>query len=238
MIYFYYGTDREKIQKTARATFEALQKKKPDASFMSFDAPNIDENVLQEITASQGLFERKIVARISDVFEDKEKSELILGYLKQMKESENIIVWSEGDLNKAPLEKIKKHAEKVEQFDVTEKKVKQAPTIFALSDALASRDRKTLWQLLVRELRSGTAAEEIHGTLFWQIKSLILAHKTRTAEEAGLNAYVYSKAKQSTKNWSEHDLKRASRELVMMYHESHRGQCDFAISLEKWVLGI
>lgn len=238
MIYFYYGTDREKIQKTSRATFEALQKKKPDASFVSFDAESLDENVLIDITSSQGLFERKVVARITDVLDDKEKAEMVLKYIKEMKETENIIVWSEDEMRKADLEKIKKNAEKVEEFGVKEKVVKKFPSIFKMTDAIGDKDKKTAWTLLVEELQKGTASEELHGTIFWQIKSILIAKKTKTADEAGLNPYVYSKAKSFSKNWEEVELNKAVSDLVDMYHKAHRGEVDFEVGLEKWVLEI
>jgi len=238
MIYFYFGTDREKIQKTARATFEALQKKKPDASFVSFGVENLDENVLQEITASQGLFERKVVAKIADILDDKEKGEMIQKFLKEMKATENIIVWSEGEVNKTPLEKIKKYAEKVEEFGVKQKAEKKFPSIFKMTDAIGDKDKKNAWVLLRAELDNGTADEELHGTIFWQIKSILLAKKTKGADEAGLNPYVYSKAKSFGRNWDEKELNNTISNLIDMYHKAHRGEVNFEVELERWVLSI
>ncbi len=238
MIYFYYGTDREKIQKTTKATFEALQKKKPDASFVSFDGETVTEDLLQEITSSQGLFERKVVAKIADVLENKDKGELILKFLKEMKETDNIIVWSEGDVNKAALDKIKKYAEKVEEFGTKQKAEKNFPRIFKMTDALGERDRKKAWMLFMEEINIGTAAEEIHGTLFWQIKSILITQKTKTPSESGLNPYVYSKAKSFAKKWSEKELYSALEKLVDMYHKAHRGEIDFATELEVFVLKV
>lgn len=238
MIYFYYGSDREKIQKTAKGTFEALQKKKPDASFVTLQSETLDENTLQEITSSQGLFEKKIVARISDIFEDKEKAELVMKSLKDMKGTENIIVWSEGELKKTDLEKIKKHTEKAEEFGVKEKASKSFPTIFKMTDAIAERDKKNAWTLFVEELNNGVAEEELHGTIFWQMKSILLAKKTKSADDAGLNPYVYSKAKSFSRKWEDEELTSSIEKLVRMYHEAHRGKIDFATALEKWVLSI
>jgi DNA polymerase III delta subunit len=238
MIYFYYGTDREKIQKTARATFDALKKKKPDASSVSFDTETFTADLLQEISVSQGLFEKKIVAKLSNILEDKDKAEIILDTLKAMKETENIIVWSEGEVNKAPLEKIKKYAEKVEEFGVKQKAEKKFPSIFKMTDAIGDKDKKTAWGLLVEEMQNGTASEEIHGTIFWQIKSIAIAKKTDTAEESGINPFVYGKAKNFARNWSDEELNGSITELVDMYHRAHRGEVDFEVELERWVLKI
>lgn len=238
MIFFYYGTDTDKIKKTAKATFEALQKKKPDASFVSFNADTLDENLLTEITSSQGLFERKIVVRLTDIFEDKEKGEMVLKMLKEMGETGNIIVWSEKEMKKTDLDKIKKHAEKVEEFGVKEKSQKAFPTIFKMTDAIADRDKKNAWILFTKEIQNGTAEEEIHGTIFWQMKSILIAKKTKGADESGLNPYVFSKAKAFSRKWDDALLHKKIGELVEMYHKAHRGQIDFGVVLEKWVLSI
>ncbi len=238
MIYFFYGTDRETVQHKSRATFDALQKKKPDASFVSFDVENFSFSELEAITGSQGLFEHKIVAKLADILTNKEIADDILKALPAMKASDNIIVWSEGTVLKAPLDKIKKHAERVEEFLVKDKAAKREFNIFALSDALGSRDRKRLWPLLVEALQSGSAPEEIHGTLWWQLKSIAVAAKTRTAEEAGLKPFVYSKAKGFAKYWPEPELAKALTAFTHMYHGAHRGESDFEISLEKFALSI
>jgi DNA polymerase III delta subunit len=238
MIYFFYGTDRAKIQKTARATFDALQKKKPDASFVQFDGDYLTLSDLEMIAGSQGLFEKKIVAKLSDVLENKDIADDVLKMLAKMKESENIIVWSEGEVNKAPLEKIKKNAEKAEEFLAKEIFKQKEFSIFFMADALGERDKKKLWMLFVEAMKRGKVLEEIHGTLFWQLKTILLAKKTKTAGEAGINPFPYGKAKSFAKNWEENDLLKAISSLVDMYHKAHRGELDFEIAMEKFALGI
>jgi len=238
MIYFTFGTDRQTIQKKVRATFDALQKKKPDASFVSFDGESLSLADLEMIAGSQGLFEKKLVAKLSDVLGNKDLADDILKMLPAMKASENIIVWSEDEVNKAPLDKIKKNAEKVEEFLIKEKAAKVKFNIFALSDALGAKDRKKLWVLYIEALRSGSVAEEIHGTLWWQMKSIAVAKKTNSATEAGLNPFTYSKSKSFAKNWSDEELSGTLRSFVDMYHMAHLGQCDFEVSLEKFALSI
>lgn len=238
MIFFFYGTDRERILARARGTFEALQNKKPDATFVLFDADNFSLNELEAITGSQGLFEHKIVAKLSDVLTNKEIADDILKALPAMKESENIIVWSEGTMLKAPLDKIKKYAEKTEEFLLKSQIKKNEFNIFALSDALGAKDRKHLWALLIAALRGGSAPEEIHGTLWWQLKTIMIVRKSKIAEEAGLKPFPYSKAKSFSKNWSDDELSSALTSLVSMYHQAHRGECDLSISLERFALGV
>ncbi len=218
MVYFYFGSDRQAIQKKAGATFQALQKKKPDASFVSFDCDSLTLSDLDALVGSQGLFEHKIVARLADVLTNKDISDNILKMLPAMKASENIIVWSEGELNKAPLEKIKKNAEKVDEINTKVKVAKKEFNVFALSDSLATRDRKKFWALLVEAFCKGNAPEAIHGTLWWKLKTLAMS---------------------SVRNkWSDSELQDAMSLFVDMYHKAHRGESDFEISLEKFALSL
>ena len=238
MIYFYYGGDREKVREKAGGTFEALQKKKPDASFVAFDAESLTLQDLEMIAGSQGLFEKKIVAKLSDVLDNEELTDDILKALPALKASENIIAWSEGKVNKEPLQMIKKYAEKAEEFSIKEGFKQKEFSIFFLADALGEKDKKRFWALLVEAFRRGKVVEEIHGTLFWQLKTILLAKRTKTAEEAGINPFPYSKAKSFAKNWKESELMKAISTLVDMYHKAHRGQLDFEIALEKFALSL
>jgi DNA polymerase III delta subunit len=169
---------------------------------------------------------------------DSEISDEILKRLKDMKESENIVIWSEGELNKAPLEKIKKHAEKIEEFEKKEVFKKKEFSIFFMADALGERDKRKLWLLFVEALRRGKVMEEMHGTLFWQLKTILLAKRTKSASEAGINPYPYGKAKSFAKNWGEEELNRALLNLCEMYHRAHRGEVDFEIAMERFALSI
>ncbi len=218
MIYFYYGSDRQAIQKKSRAAFDNLQQKKPDASFVSFDSDSLTLADLEALVGSQGLFEHKIVAKLADILANKEIADDVLKMLPKMKETENIIVWSESELLKAPLEKIKKNAEKVTLLDAGAKSAKKDFNVFALSDALAARDRKKLWALLVEAFKKGNAPEAIHGTLWWKLKTIAISG--------------------ARNKWPEKDLDDALSAFVDMYHKAHRGESDFEVSLEKFALGV
>lgn len=108
---------------------------------------------------------------------------------------------------------------------------------FSMADALAKRDKKTLWLLLTRAHSSGLAPEEIIGTLFWQLKAIRLTKITKSAAEADMKDFPYNKAKSAAKNFSDSDLARLSDSLVTLYHEGHLGT-DIDLALEKWVLTV
>jgi hypothetical protein len=73
---------------------------------------------------------------------------------------------------------------------------------------------------------------------FWQVKAMLSAVKSKDATDAGLNPYVYTKSKSYAKGYSEEKLKEMSSRLFNMYHQAHRGEVDFAVALERFILEI
>lgn len=73
MIYLFHGTDTQKAREKARNLIDALQKKKPDASYFKQNADTLDEAVIEELTQSQGLFERKFIISLDNICEETEK---------------------------------------------------------------------------------------------------------------------------------------------------------------------
>lgn len=106
---------------------------------------------------------------------------------------------------------------------------------FALADALASKDKKTLWMLLLQAEQEGLTPEEIIGTLFWQLKSLRLAKITKTAADADMKDFTYNKAKRAAAKFTIEDLQTLSERLLTVYHKGHLGS-DINLTLEQWVL--
>ncbi len=100
---------------------------------------------------------------------------------------------------------------------LAEGKKKEPFNVFALANALGRRDRKQLWLLLMRARENNTAAENIAGMLAWKARSMLLSARTPAEREW----------------WA-----TLSRNLVIMYHESHRGAGDLSLLLERLALTI
>lgn len=110
--------------------------------------------------------------------------------------------------------------------------------IFTLTDALGARKKREAWVLYQKALASGLSPEEIFFKLVWQIKTMLVAGKTRNAEEADMNAFPYNKAKSFLKNFKEGELEKLSEALVIGYHEARRGKEDMETFVEKILLGL
>ena len=110
--------------------------------------------------------------------------------------------------------------------------------IFALTDAFGSRKKKDVWVLYQRAILLGVSAEEILFKLFWQLKSMLLAGRTKTAFEADMKAFPYSKSKSFLKNFKPDELSKLSEDLIVGYHQARRGKGDVETLIEKTLLSL
>jgi hypothetical protein len=243
MIYLFYGQDIEQARHKANGVVALLIKKRPDASLFRLDSDSWQEAAFDEYVGGQGLFVQKYIVVLDRLFEKKEIKEYVIERLKALKASENIFVIIENTLDKVTLAKFEKTSEKIQVFgeekEGTGKNKKTAEfNLFAMTDALGSRNQKRLWTLYQQALRHDVVSEELHGVLFWYVKFMLLASTSKDAKESGLNPFVYGKAKSYAKNFTLPELKKISSQLVKMYHQAHRGEVDFNVALEKFFLSI
>lgn len=245
MIYLFFGTDKIKARSQAQKTIEVAKKKHNDVGFFKLTAGNFSADKLDELIASQGLFYSAFIVLADNLGEEKENFEILLKKLKDIKESPNFFVCLEEKLNKKELEKFAKYAEKIEEFAKPFKPLTKKEELalkgekidfFDFANALGEKNKKLLWTLYQDALAEEVPSEEVHGIFFWQVKAMLSALLSKNDEEAGLNPFVYRKARAYAKNYSEEKLKKMSTKLFEMYHLAHRGEIDFAIALEKFIL--
>lgn len=237
MLYFIHGSDYLKVLEKSKNLVDSMLSKKPDASLFRLNSENWSPNSLQELVQGQGLFENKYIVTMSRLLEEKEIADFAVSVLGEISESPNIFIWTEESVDKKTLAKIEKYAEKVQIFEKKTLAQKADFNIFSLGDSLLSRDKKQLWILYQEALRV-FAPEEIHGTLFWQVKSAVLASKAKDADDSGLKPFVYSKSKRAGLKYSPAELDNLSSSLVRIYHEARRGKTELEVGLEKFVLGL
>lgn len=247
MIYFYYGTDEESARKKAKITVDSLIAKKPDATLIKIGDELLSQNQIIELAGGQALFSSKYIVYFYKTFDNKENKELILKNIKEIAESGNIFIFAEGKMDKVALTKIEKSAEKIQNFEKVAKTLNKKEKLaligekidfFEFADALGRRDKRGLWVLYQDALAEQVPAEEVHGIFFWQVKSMLLAKKCKNAEEAGMKSFPFDKARGYARNYKDGELEKISSELVSMYHEAHRGNTDFFVSLEKFILSL
>ena len=110
--------------------------------------------------------------------------------------------------------------------------------IFALTDTLGARQRKEAWILYQKALSAGLSAEEIFFKIVWQVKSMLIASRTRSVEETDMKAFPYNKAKSFLKNFKPGELEKLSESLAVGYHRARRGEVEIETLIEKLLLSL
>jgi hypothetical protein len=168
------------------------------------------ESILKYATGVS-LFGETSVFVISDMLLD---IPLKNGDLEMISGSKNTFIFLEDKLL-ADEQKIYKKYANILKFEETKIPKKDPVNTFAIADAFANKDKIKAWILYLDAIEKGIAPEAISGILFWKIKTMIL---------------------NDSKIFPQNVLKDQSSRLVSLYHRSHRGELDFAIGLEQFIL--
>lgn len=244
MLYVFYGDDRLKIAEKVRDLVGKLQAKRPDASVFSFDPDTWDAARFEEMIGAQTLFVGKSIIVGRGLLGSALSADAVLKQLKEIATSDNIFFLEEGALKKDVVSKLEKKAEKIQEFSLPKAKEKKEKTdfsVYALSDALGARDRRSLWVAYQRAQHAGLVSEEIFWKLVWQVKNMLLVttgSKAPTAESLKMNPYVFSKASSSARNFKQEELISLHRDLLVLWHEMRRGKTDFAHGIERFILDL
>jgi len=164
-----------------------------------------------------------------------EFEEETMTHLSDMAASPNTFLVLEGPLLVDARRRYAKHA--LDSREFSSEKAERFNT-FAMAEALAKRDKKTLWVLLNQARSAGLRDEEIIGMLWWQLKALRLAKITKSAVEAGMKDFPYNKAKRALSGFKESEIEALSHSLLELYHHAHQGTKDMDLALEEWVLKV
>ncbi len=113
------------------------------------------------------------------------------------------------------------------------KEVKKEYTPFAFAEKVADKDKKNAWIEFMYLVSLGKSAEELVGTLVWQMKSIVLT-KGYSPAESELSPFVYQKAKRATMTASEASTSLSS--LVSLLPNARKKGYDSLLSLEYWLL--
>lgn len=233
MLHLFFGDDAVTVRQKANAF--ADKSAQGGMKIVRIEPESYEVGSIAHAVGSMSLFGEKTLYLIDTPSLEEELNKEVEEMLGAMRESETVFVVIETKL----LAAAKKTYEKFTNTSEEIKGVKEASfNVFALADSLSQKDKKTLWLGLTQAKAAGLSAEEIIGTLWWQLKTLRLAARTATAEEAGMKDFPYNKAKRSVRNFKEGELETFSQSLLSLYHDGHLGKRDIDIALEKWTLSL
>ena len=235
MLYAITGTDREKVLEKLDALILSFEKKYNDPGIVRIGTEELGRGVLEEYAGAQGLFNETLIVVLDELLDAEEDD--IAEKFSDFKESRNIFICLQVKPKGDTRRKLEKYAEKIEAFELPKGK-KDSFDIFALTDALGRRDRKNAWVLYQKARATGAEEEQLHGMVFWMVKGMLLASRAKSAKEAGLSPFVYSKASSFAKNYTEEELEKLSQSLISTYHDSRRGIEELPIALERLILSL
>lgn len=173
----------------------------------------LDKNTLLGYSSNYNLFGESQTVVLENFFSEK-LFDLSLEELNILKDSETIFAFKEDKMTAIEQKKYKKYAE-IEIFENKKKIIDTKFNVFSITDAFASRDKISTWVLYNKAIEEGVEPEAISGVLFWKIKSLLL---------------------NGSRVFSKEELKKQSSCIVSLSHKAHRGECDFSIGLEQFIL--
>jgi DNA polymerase III delta subunit len=207
MLYIFYGSDTGTSGKKALALVESLREKRPDASYVRMSGEDWSLESVKEHTEGQGLFVNKYIVYLDRVTENSSAKEDLASVLPAMKVSPNIFVLREGAVGVALVKDFAKNADKEVVSEAPKKGFDWAGDhSFAFVDAFMGRKGLDVWKNYRAAVGKGLEAEAILGSLFWQVKSAIVASRSKSASESGLAPFVYTKSKKITEMWSGAEL--------------------------------
>jgi DNA polymerase III delta subunit len=206
MIYILAGNDN----KNKNAYLKTLTKGK---DFFSPSSSEVDKNLLDSYTGGVSLFGEQTTVVLDNALSSADIT-FTNEDLEKLKNSTTVFIFLEDKLLVSEEKKYKKYAE-VRRFDEKKLAQKEKFNTFSIADAFARYDKVGTWIAYREAIESGVEPEAISGILFWKIKSMLLG---------------------GTKSFNPDALKKNSGELISLYHRSHRGECDFVIGLEQFIL--
>lgn len=174
---------------------------------------NLNIEIILDYASSISLFGESPIIVLEGLIK---KGDIVLSVddLSVLKDSLTTFVFLEEKLLAIDEKKYEKYGV-IENFASLVGKQAQKMNVFNIAEAFSRKDKIGTWILYREAISKGVSPEEISGIIFWKVKTMIL---------------------NGTKIFSVSELNKMSSELVSIYHKAHRGECDFVISLEQFIL--
>ncbi len=233
MLVVFFGSDTTAVR--TKALQYVAEAETAGTTIYRLEAETYETGALAAALGANSLFATPTLYVIDTPSTDAEFAATVLDSLPALAESTTTFVVIEGPLKATEKKQYTAHATTNEEITAAKS---EAANPFALAEALAQRDKKTLWLLLQAARQRGSSDEEIIGLLWWQLKALRLAAVTQTAEAAGMKSFPYQKAQRALRNFKPGEIETLATTLLTLYHDGHAGTRDLTLGLEAWVLSV
>ena len=228
------GTDTNGRQKRLEAIL--APERKAGADIQHFSDVSFEAAALRSLAENPSLFGQKVVCVISGIGDMADKREEFEDISETLAASNELFILSETAAPALFQKRMKALGVEPEVFDQKAAKKPMAFNVFALTDAYSARNRSQTWALYRAAIDAGLEPRELHGKFFWIVKTMLLAKRSRTAEEVGIHPFAYGKAQAAARNFGEGELEQIMTELSILVHESMLSGIDLETALEAFVL--
>lgn len=226
MLQVVYGTDEIMVRTTALEFFAAN-------AAVRIEATTFMPGQLKTLAQGNSLFGELTQYLIDTPSDNQAFFEEVIAEAASLAESEHLFVMIDKSILAADKKVLTKYAASIVEY---KKPSESSFNQFAITDAIASRDKRQAWLLVQEAWQNHIATEEIIGLVWWQLKTMRLAACTQNAAEAGMKDYPYRKAKSALQNFPLALVEARARALTKLYHDSRWGKGDLNQLFEMWVL--
>ncbi len=191
---------------------DILKKFSKESEVIVLSSLQINKNLLENHAGTSSLFGQKQSLFLNDVLIESEDvfNKTLLDLLDK---SENNFIFFIDSMNATDEKKFKKYT--IERF--FKKELKKVPdyNIFDIATFFSKKDKIGTWIMYQRLINKNVSPEEISGILFWKIKTMII-NGDKTFDQLTLKKHLIS--------------------ITDIYHKAHRGELDFTLSLEGFLM--
>jgi hypothetical protein len=233
-IHILLGDDTVRARAVLMRSVEEEKAKDPMVLVSRFDDLSFDAALLAEALQQQSIFGGRGIVVIDGILDHEDGEEFYRQ--KSILQDSPHAVFIRETAPKKEIVALFKEIGTVEEFPL--RKIIEKNTDFAIADAVAMRDKRAAWVELVKQQRAGASMEEVHGKIFWAVKTLYLC-ATQTKEEvlkAGVKDFTYRNYQPRSKNFLVHELEEKLGELKHVYHRAHQGDAELGLFLEQFLL--
>lgn len=117
MFYLLYGQDTYRSREKLNELISHFKTKVSNLGFFRMDGENFKEAEFEELLKGKTLFEKKYVVICGGLLENKESKDFVIDNLEKCVATENVFLFLEKALDDKVLEKLKKRAAKIQEFE-------------------------------------------------------------------------------------------------------------------------
>lgn len=251
MLYFFTGTDTDKLRVKFNDFAARACTKHPNSPYREYDDETFSAGDIESLLTAQGLFDTVAIIALRQCTRNPDARAFLETRAKELGQAPAVFLVfepqnpSDGarpNLDAKLRGKLERHAKETKRADRPTQK-KEEFNVFALANACAARNRKAAWVTLQEAHRAGISAEQLTAPLMWQFKTILLAKQIESGAQPKAAAKASSpgamkKAERFSRVFSAGEAHALLTRLTHAAHSEANGGPETALALEQFVLSL